>query len=68
MTENFIRDKGNGEVGDFVIQSMEVESAGYNRRGSVYLERFSSSAKLTILFSSMYEFRQVYCEQRVYLN
>ena len=53
MTENFIRDKGNGWVGDFVIQSMEVESAGYNRRGSVYLERFSSSAKLTVLFPFM---------------
>lgn len=59
MTENFICDKGNGGGGgggevDFVIQSMEVESAGYNSRGNERV--FPSFANLMKLFS-IYKFR-----------
>lgn len=44
---------GGGEV-DFVIQSMEVESAGYNSRGNERV--FPSFANLMKLFS-IYKFR-----------
>lgn len=48
-----IKGMGRGRI-DFVIQSMEVESAGYNSRGNERV--FSSFANLMKLFS-IYKFR-----------